>query len=129
MEEALDRTGRDREKMCIRDRAKAAPLEGFLYQGEDMIEYNLGMDMTVKGVKGYYPLITAGVNWYEAYHECEFLMDDTDVFEFYSKSILGGEQYQHSIELKGLPARPKKATRLLLDVYKRQICGSCKRCL
>lgn len=98
------------------DKAKAAPLEGFLYQGEDMIEYNLGMDMTVKGVKGYYPLITAGVNWYEAYHECEFLMDDTDVFEFYSKSILGGEQYQHSIELKGLPARPKKATRLLLRV-------------
>lgn len=95
--------------MC---KAKAISMDGYLYQGEDMIEYNLGMDMIIKGAQSYYPLIGAGVNWYEAYHECEFLIDGTKSLEFYSKSIRGGEQYQHSIEFPELPDRPDKATRL-----------------
>lgn len=90
-------------------------MKGVLYAGEDMIKHNLGMWMEIRGQGGYYPLVSAGVNWYMAEHTCEFLLNGEDSIVIYSRSIKG-EELQHTLTLDGLPQRPRKATRLRLTV-------------
>ncbi len=87
----------------------------YLYAGPDMIEQNLGMEMLIRGHREFYPLISAGINWYIARQECEFILDDTDEVVIYSKSM-NGEQLSHSVKLDHLPDRPNKATRLSMKL-------------
>ena len=41
-------------------------LDNYLYASEDMVEYNIGMQMDIRGQNTDYMLISAGINWYEA---------------------------------------------------------------
>lgn len=63
----------------------------YLYAGPDMIEQNMGMQMIIRGHREFYPMISAGVNWYMARAECEFVLDDTSEVIPYSKSMEGEE--------------------------------------
>ena len=87
----------------------------YLYAGPDMIEQNMGMEMIIRGHQEFYPMISAGVNWYMARAECEFVLDDTSEVILYSKSM-AGEELSHTVRLPGLPDRPNRATRLHLDL-------------
>ena len=87
----------------------------YLYAGPDMIEQNIGMEMIIRGRKEFYPMISAGVNWYMAYQECEFILDDTDEVILCSKSM-NGELFFHTIKLTNLPQRPNRATRLHMEL-------------
>lgn len=87
----------------------------YLYAGPDMIEYNMGMEMLVRGNREYYSMITAGVNWYSARHVCEFILDDTKDIVFLSRH-LDGSQMSHTVTLTELPKRPNRATRIHLEM-------------
>lgn len=89
-------------------------LDGFLYRSEDMVESNLSMQMEIRGKSSSYMMIGAGVNWFDAQHTCEFILDETDEVVLYSKSMLGGPVSSYTIELKNLPKRPGRTTRLQL---------------
>lgn len=79
-----------------------------------MVECNLSMQMEVRGKTSNYMMIGAGINWFEAEHTCEFILDETDEVVLYSKSMLGGPASSYTIELKNLPSRPGRTTRLQL---------------
>lgn len=96
----------------------------YLYNSPDMIEQNIGMEMMIRGHQEFYPMISAGINWYMARHKCEFVLDDVEELVLYSKS-LKGETMEHRIPLKGLPKRPNRATRLKLKLS----FGSREKCL
>lgn len=87
-------------------------LDGFLYKSEDMVEYNISMEMEIRGKLTNYLLIGAGVNWFDAEHTCEFMLDETEEIVIYAKSMLGGPVSSYTIELKNLPKRPARTTRL-----------------
>ena len=87
----------------------------YLYAGPDMIEQNIGMEMIIRGHQEFYPLISAGVNWYMARSECEFILDDISEIVLYSKSM-SGEQLSHTMKLPGLMDRPNRATRLRMEL-------------
>ena len=89
-------------------------LDGFLYRSEDMVECNLSMQMEIRGKASSYMMIGAGVNWFDAEHTCEFILDETEEVVLYSKSMLGGPVSSYTIELKNLPHRPGRTTRLQL---------------
>lgn len=89
-------------------------LDGFLYCSEDMVESNLSMQMEVRGKTSPYQLVGAGVNWFDAGHICEFILDDTEEVVLYSRSMMGGPVSSYTIELKKLPKRPGRTTRLQL---------------
>lgn len=93
----------------------AVPIGSFLFRGKDMIEHNIGMQMNVRGAKAYYPLISAGINSYAAFHECEFILNHTDEIVLQSKS-LEGKEMSHSVVMKNLPERPNRATRIRMQV-------------
>ena len=70
----------------------------------------------IGGAKGYYSLISAGVNWYEAMGECEIILDDVDFLEFLVSDMEASKKERYSMKLNNLPTRPPKATRLHLHL-------------
>ncbi len=99
------------------ERCGMLKMPGILFMGEDVVRENLGMYMRIRGRQTYYPLVSAGVNWYEAHHECEFMIEDEKAVDIVGKSMLGGDEIHHLIRLNRLPDRPPRTTRLRLVLY------------
>ncbi|MCD7885828.1 MAG: DUF5716 family protein [Lachnospiraceae bacterium] len=88
-----------------------------LFGGGDMLERNLGMEMCIRGKESYYPLVNAGVNWYEAHHVCEFILHGEREIRLISQPMTPGAPIIHCMRLPGLPKRPDRATRLRMTIY------------
>ncbi len=99
------------------ERTGLVPTQDLLFLGVDIVHENLGMNMRVRGKEVYYPLISAGVNWYEAHHVCEFIPDHEDAIPILTKPMSGGQEVVHLLRLKDFPDRPNRATRLKMTVY------------
>ena len=72
------------------------------------------MQMTVQGTKTFYPLISAGVNWYEAERDCEILLVGEPELIFTLSGMDGRNRREVRMELPGLPQRPPRTNRLHL---------------
>ena len=68
------------------------------------------------GSPTYYPLIHAGVNWYECKAGCELILDDTKELVFVVSTMGQEGKKRISMGLPGLPVRPNKTTRLSLEL-------------
>lgn len=97
-----------------REKVEERRLKGYLFLGNDLVRYNIGMEMTINGSPAYYALIAAGVNWYEAEKECELILDGTEELEFVVSSMESGKRNRYTMKLDGLPKRPPKTTRIRL---------------
>lgn len=97
---------------AAKDKIEDKALKEYLFVGPDLVKVNIGMDMMKSGISTYYPLIEAGVNWYEAYSEVEVLLDDVNEVVFTIQRMERGEKSRCVMELSNLPKRPPKATRL-----------------
>ena len=64
-----------------------------------------------------YPLISAGMNWYEAHHVCEFILDGERELRITSQPMAEGDPIVHMMRLVGLPHRPARATRVRMTIY------------
>ena len=84
--------------------------------GNALIRHNIGMDMNINGSPAYYPMIGAGVNWYEAAKDCELILDQTDELVFVVSDMEDGRRTRYTMPLPGLPKRPNKTTRLSLHL-------------
>lgn len=109
---------------AAKEKTEEKRLKEYLYVGEDLIRTNVGMEMIVHGMNGYYPLIKAGENWYEAEHSCDFILDEKTELNFLSSPMEGGEKKVFAMELPDLPERPNRTTRLHLEIW----AESAKRC-
>ena len=81
-----------------------------------MVRHNVGMDMLINGVKGYYPLVYGGINWYDAVAECELLLDGEDSLKLVVGEMSAKDRRVIGMKLPGLPERPPKATRLAVHL-------------
>ena len=88
----------------------------YLYISDDLVRNSIGMDMTIQGLETFYPLLSAGVNWYETEKECECLLTDKPELIF----VIGDAQEERKqllrMALPGMPPRPPKATRIRLHL-------------
>ncbi|MDD3278275.1 MAG: DUF5716 family protein [Lachnospiraceae bacterium] len=91
-------------------------LKSYLFVGNALIRHNIGMDMTINGAPAYYPIIAAGVNWYEASRDCELILDDTDNLTFVVSRMEDGKRERYTMQLPDLPGRPNRTTRLHLHL-------------
>ncbi len=101
---------------AAREKAEEKNLKGYLYVGADLIRRNIGMEMKINGCPAYYPLVTAGVNWYEAEKEWELILDGAEELIFVVSSMDDGKRSRYSMALPGLPKRPDRTTRLRLHL-------------
>lgn len=101
---------------AAREKAEERTLKGYLFMSEDVIRINIGMNMLVNGSQAHYSLIPAGLNWYEAVRDVEFLLDGTDELEFQVSRMEDGKKTRYCMALPDLPKRPARATRLKLHL-------------
>lgn len=101
---------------AAKEKVEERNLKGYLYTGNDLVRLNVGMEMTVFGTPAFHPLITAGVNWYEAMGDCELLLEDTQELAFVVTNMENTKKERYSMSLPNLPKRPSKATRLHLHL-------------
>ena len=101
---------------AAKDKTEDKALKEYLFAGPDLVKVNIGMDIVKSGLSTYYPLIEAGVNWYEAHAEVEVLLDNVDELVFKSKRMERDEQSRCVMALPNLPKRPAKATRVRIQM-------------
>lgn len=95
-----------------REKTSQAELKNLIFLGGDLVRKNIGIEMLVDGIAMYYPLVTAGVHWYEAENSCELLLNDEKNLVFRVSRMEDGKKTNYSMALPGLLDRPAKTTRL-----------------
>ena len=102
--------------MAGKERTEDHALKAFRFLGKSRVLWDIGMEMRVMGSPAYYPLIESGSNWYEASRSCELILDDKKELVFLLSLTGSGERKKAVMELPGLPARPNRTTRLLVEL-------------
>lgn len=97
---------------AAKEKLEEKHLRGFLYVGSDLVRYNISMEMQVEGVNAVYPLISAGVNWYETGTEFEVILDQMEELIFLVSRMNEKARTRLVMALPGLPKRPNRTTRL-----------------
>ncbi len=98
--------------LSAREKVEEKHLKGFLYVGSDLVRYNIHMEMLVQGVLTLYPLISAGVNWYETGTDFEVILDQMEELSFLVSRMNEKARKKLVMPLPGLPERPNRTTRL-----------------
>ncbi|MEE8886500.1 MAG: DUF5716 family protein [Eubacteriales bacterium] len=103
---------------AAREKTLQRRLSDYLYLGTDLVLTNLGMQMVIQGRETYYPLISAGVNWYEADKDCECILEGDPELTFLVSSMNSPNNSKTVMKLPGLEKirRPEGTTRLHIHV-------------
>lgn len=95
---------------------KGGVSKGYAFLGKDMLKANVGMHVVRRGTDAYLALLDAGINWYEARKECDFLLEEKNTFSLRITPLNGREVREVLVTLTGLPARPARTTRIHMKV-------------
>ena len=101
-------------KAAQKSRQKAG--QEYVYLGADMLKVNLGLDAVKRGEAIYFSLLDAGMNWFDARGECDFLLDQDYAFSLRLSPVSGRKARQIVVTLSGVPERPPGTTRIHLTV-------------
>ena len=99
-----------------KERMEDRNLKNIRFLSESTVKHDVGMEMLVMGSPAYVPLITNGGNWYECSSSCELILNKTEDLVFVVLAMGETEKKRVVMHLPGLPARPDKTTRLLLEM-------------
>ncbi len=99
------------EKMIMSEMGKQ-----HVFLGNEKLKANIGMKVVRRGIDSYFALLDAGVNWFEANNEFEFILESGDSFMVLVTPLNGKDVEMVEVNLNGLPARPERTTRLYLQV-------------
>lgn len=95
---------------------KDGAAKGYAFLGKDMLKANVGMHVSRRGEDAYLALLDAGVNWYEAGKECEFLLEEENVFTLRITPLNGRDVREVRVTLSGLPQRPARTSRIRMKM-------------
>ncbi|MCR5304672.1 MAG: hypothetical protein K6E33_08935 [Lachnospiraceae bacterium] len=93
-----------------------------IFLGKDKLRANAGIRAMLKGEEVYYPLMDAGVNWYEAETRVTFILTEDSSIPLVITPIDGSKPHVELLPLKNIPDRPQGTFRLdmslrMTDVY------------
>ncbi len=99
---------------AAKEKLENRELRKYLYLGDALVKYNIGMDMMIMGSPAYYSIIQAGKNWYDCRSVFDLILDGTDQLTFYISPMQSNEKQKKkvSMSLPGLVPRPNRTTRL-----------------
>lgn len=87
-----------------------------VFLGKDKLKANIGMKVLRQGEDSYFAVLDAGTNWYEAKADYEVILDNDNVLEFLITPLTGEKLINRQIILEGLPERPRRCTRLRIQI-------------
>ena len=85
-----------------------------VYLGSDMLKVNLGLEAVRRGEDVCFSLLDAGMNWFDARGECDFMLDRDHAFSLRLSSVSGKRVRQIVVTLSDVPDRPPGTTRIHL---------------
>lgn len=100
------------EKLCASEMGTS-----HVFLGNEKLKANLGMKVLCQGKEAYYALMDAGVNWFEAQGEGEFILEDGRAFSLLVTLLTGRESKEVEIVLDGMPERKARATRVKVRLF------------
>lgn len=101
---------------CYRAMDLQEGAETYLYLGAEKLCCNIALKVTKEGKEELLSIVEGGKNWYESNVALEVLLMDEPKLEFAMIPINGKEKKTALIHLSDLPARPKKTTRLRIEL-------------
>ncbi len=84
----------------------------FVYMGEQELKVNLSIKVLNQNEMQFISLLDAGENWYESEFSCEVILDGTKEIEFWVQRPDSRQASVEILELKDLPDRENRTTRL-----------------
>ena len=90
--------------------------ELFFYLGQEKVKYHIMLQTGQEGPERYTAVIPGGRNWYDSREEMDVILMEDHSLEFALVPVNGREKKTVVVELKDLPVRPPKTTRLHLRV-------------
>ena len=90
--------------------------QGYVYLGPETVSVDIGIKALQDGEEICAPVLEGGKNWYESDVSLEAILMDEPVLEFYVAPFSGKENKIVKVPLENLPVRPKKTTRLLIEL-------------
>lgn len=83
-----------------------------VFLGKDKLKANLGMKVLRRGEPSYFAILDAGINWFEAKAECEFILESGYSFRILVTPLNGRDSREVEIIMGDMPERKMRATRL-----------------
>lgn len=87
-----------------------------VYLGKEKVCAHIVLRAEQDGKEVYVPVVEGGKNWYESSTSFDVLLLEEPVLEFAVIPINGHEKKTSVIHLQNLPKRPKKTTKLRIDL-------------
>lgn len=101
---------------CYRGIELKEKKETYLYLGAEKVCCNIALKTEQNGNEEFVSIVEGGKNWYESHMSLEVLLMEQPELEFAIIPINGREKKTVVIRLDGLPMRPKKTTRLRIEL-------------
>ncbi|MEG1848412.1 MAG: DUF5716 family protein, partial [Lachnospiraceae bacterium] len=89
----------------------------YVFLGKDKLKSNVGMQVIREGEETYQVLLDAGENWYDAGKKIDFMLEGGNVIPLQITSLQQGTSKTADFILSGLPMRPKKTTRIHMEIH------------
>ncbi len=87
----------------------------FIYIGDNELKMNLSIKVIDNRIMDYLTLLNAGDSWYEAYGECEVILDGSGEIEVWIQKPDVRDAKVEILELTDLPERDNRTTRLRIS--------------
>lgn len=87
----------------------------FVYIGENELKVNFCLKVSDLRNQKLITLLSAGENRYDAYGECEVILNGDPQISIFLKKPDGAEVHEQLMQLKNLPKRPERTTRLRIS--------------
>lgn len=88
----------------------------FLMQGPDMVYHTVGLITQESGRAQYVPITSIGREWYNTKGSIDIILDKSQKVEFFYHNTKENEIECATCEIKDLPVRPPKTTRMHIEV-------------
>lgn len=87
-----------------------------VFLGKDKLKANLGMKVLRRGEPSYFAILDAGINWFDAKAECEFILESGYSFRILVTPLTGRDAREVEIIMGDMPERKMRATRLHMEL-------------
>ena len=90
-------------------------LSRYFIDTEQTVKTNIGINL-MDEKKTFWPIAYGGLEWFNTRGSIEVFLDNTRRIQIVYQDILTEEEWRETVEIYGLPARPKKTTKLSISV-------------
>lgn len=88
----------------------------YVFLAKDTIKANVGMYVGTSSNRVYYPIMDAGINWYDAKRDWDILLEDENELRFVITPLNKKNKREFVIKLEGLPAREDAFSRIGMSI-------------